>query len=360
VYGNILIMDADSNGIEHFNYGGDMSDPPYYRIGPLEAYNNTCISHLTANTRLVRLTSSTQIANLVNNIWYVPNGTAYVLSYSIGQCTTSHNWFQSGYSLTGAVSDGTDISGTDPGFVNYAGGNYNLAGGSACIAAGGALASEVLPAYNVLEEYVVNQGHGARPYNGQLDIGAYAYNTGTLTVESTSMAAGYEGSLYWQNLAGYGGAAPYTWSIPSGSLPAGLSLDNYAGSISGTPTAGGTSSFTVCVTDSTTPAAVTATQALSIVINVPTPLVITTTSLPDGTSMVGYLQVLTATGGTPPYTWSITGGSLPAGLSLGSSTGTISGTPTATGTSGLAAKATGSQATTAVKALGASPQLGKR
>ena len=63
-----------------------------------------------------------------------------------------------------------------------------------------------------------------------------------------------------------------------------------------------------------------------------TPLTITTTSLPNGTLNVSYSATLAASGGTPPYTWSISSGSLPAGLSLNTSTGGISGTPTTTGT----------------------------
>jgi len=65
---------------------------------------------------------------------------------------------------------------------------------------------------------------------------------------------------------------------------------------------------------------------------------ITTTSLPDGTVSIAYSQTLTATGGTTPYTWIISSGSLPAGLSLNSSTGEISGTPTSTGTSNFTVK----------------------
>ncbi len=61
-----------------------------------------------------------------------------------------------------------------------------------------------------------------------------------------------------------------------------------------------------------------------------TPLAISTTSLPSGQEGVAYSTTLTATGGTTPYTWSLTSGALPAGLSLNASTGVISGTPEAT------------------------------
>jgi hypothetical protein len=64
----------------------------------------------------------------------------------------------------------------------------------------------------------------------------------------------------------------------------------------------------------------------------PPPLVITTSSLPAGTVNQPYSTTLQATGGTPPYTWSVVSGSLPNGLQLNSLTGNISGTPAATGT----------------------------
>ncbi len=63
----------------------------------------------------------------------------------------------------------------------------------------------------------------------------------------------------------------------------------------------------------------------------PSPLVLTTTSLPSGDVGVAYATTLAATGGVEPYNWSITVGSLPAGLTLNTSTGVISGTPTAGG-----------------------------
>ena len=60
----------------------------------------------------------------------------------------------------------------------------------------------------------------------------------------------------------------------------------------------------------------------------PAALTISTSSLPTGQTGVAYSAVLSATGGTPPYTWSLTSGTLPAGLMLNASTGALTGTPT--------------------------------
>jgi hypothetical protein len=101
-------------------------------------------------------------------------------------------------------------------------------------------------------------------------------------------------------------------------------LNQTTGVISGTPIIAGTSSFTVRVADA---AGQSDTQALSILINAPSPPRITTTALPGGTVGRPYNQTLQATGGTGALIWSLAGGSLPAMLSL-SPTGVISGTPT--------------------------------
>jgi hypothetical protein len=145
------------------------------------------------------------------------------------------------------------------------------------------------------------------------------------SITTNSLPSWTVGVAYSQTLAATGGMAPYAWTITSGTLPSGLYL-NSSGVISGTPmTAGGPTSITFQVTDSTSK---TANKSLSITINASTS--IATGSLPNGTVGVAYSQTLSVTGGTSPYTWSITSGSLPAGLSLNSS-GVISGTPTTAG-----------------------------
>ena len=95
-----------------------------------------------------------------------------------------------------------------------------------------------------------------------------AVTTSALSVSTTSLPGGTQSVTYSQTLAATGGTGPYSWSLISGTLPAGLTLTN-GGLISGTPTAIGTNSFTVQVTDSSVPAQ-TATQALSITVVGPT------------------------------------------------------------------------------------------
>jgi len=174
-----------------------------------------------------------------------------------------------------------------------------------------------------------------------------------VAITTASLPAGTLGVAYSQPLAATGGTAPLSWSLSAGTLPAGLSLSS-AGVISGTPTTAGTANFTVKVTDASSPAQ-SATKALSLTVggSVVSPLKITTKSpLPAARVGVAYSKSLVAKGGTPPYSWSVLSGTLPAGLSL-SSAGVISGSPTNAGTSNFTVKVTDTSnpAQTAKRAL---------
>src|SRR5580692_9454894 len=146
-------------------------------------------------------------------------------------------------------------------------------------------------------------------------------------ITTTSLANGFTGVAYSQTLSASGGVAPLTWSVsgpPPMGLPMGLSL-NAGGTIAGTPTATATSTFTVQVQDSTG-----ARDTQSLTINVYPAVAITTSSLPVAVAGVAYSQTLAASGGTPPFQWTLTSGSLPDGLTL-STGGSLSGTPSTAG-----------------------------
>lgn len=168
-----------------------------------------------------------------------------------------------------------------------------------------------------------------------------------LSITTTSLPDGFVGQSYNQAVLATGGSGALTWSIVAGTLPQNLSLNPTTGVIFGTPTARGTSSFTVQVVDT---GGQTDTQALSILINPSSPPTITTTSLPGGTVGLPYSETLQATGGTGTLVWSLSAGSLPANLSV-SSTGTISGTPTTAGTSNFTVKVTDALAQSDTQAL---------
>jgi len=166
----------------------------------------------------------------------------------------------------------------------------------------------------------------------------------TLAITTTALPQGTVGTAYSSTLQSSGGNLPVTWALAAGSatLPTGLSLSS-AGVISGTPTTAGTYPITVQATDAT-PASVT--QVLSINVVALATLAVSTTSIPSGNIGSAYSTTLVATGGAVPYTWSVTNGTLPQGLSL-STTGVLSGTPLAAGSYTFTAQVKDSEATPA-------------
>ncbi len=166
-------------------------------------------------------------------------------------------------------------------------------------------------------------------------------------VSTSSLPNATATTPYSTTLAAIGGSKPFSWKVSKGSLPAGLTLNATSGQISGTPTAPGTSSFTVTVTDAKR---ATASRDLKLVVASP-PAAITTASLPNATAGKPYVATLTGSGSAAPYRWAVTGGTLPAGLTLDPVGATISGVPTGVGTSAFTLELTGADGQKATRAL---------
>lgn len=123
-----------------------------------------------------------------------------------------------------------------------------------------------------------------------------------------------------------GGIGPLRWSIASGSLPGGLSLDGEKGVIKGTPASAGAFSLSVSVTDSDGQA-----TAVNVKLTIARRLAIATARVASATVGRGYSVRLVARGGVAPVSWKLAGGTLPRGLSLDRATGTLRGVPRAAG-----------------------------
>jgi len=171
-----------------------------------------------------------------------------------------------------------------------------------------------------------------------------------------ALGSGNVGANYGQDIAITGGSGGSfflpVFTVVVGLLPPGLFMPQTYGccgdAIGGTPTQAGAFTFTIQVKDG---AGDIARQAFSILIAVPTPLVITfpTSCCPDGAVGTAYLQNFFLSGGVGPYSASISSGQLPPGLSLSSSPPiSITGTPTTAGTFTFTVRltdSTGAQAT---------------
>ena len=153
-------------------------------------------------------------------------------------------------------------------------------------------------------------------------------------------------------LGASGGKPPYSWSVLNGSLSAGCHAWRRRSPLRYT-VATGDSNFTAQVRDANNTVA-----SKSYSVRVVTPLVLSTQTIPPAPFGASYSTSLTATGGTPPYTWSIASGSLPEGLTL-SSAGTLTGSATAAGTFNVTVQVADSATTrqTAQRALSVQVQL---
>ncbi len=188
--------------------------------------------------------------------------------------------------------------------------------------------------YNVVasgRKYLIQQNWiPDSPQGCGLSYSAPALTATTATATATlNQGTAVPGTL--KPVTAIGGTAPYTFAI-SPTLPAGLSFNTATGQITGTATVSQASTVeTVTVTDA---ASATSSSSFNLIVRPPAPTAtkaIATVALLTGRAITPVTPV-TAAGGTTPYTFTITP-ALPAGLSINSSTGQITGTPTANLTS---------------------------
>ncbi len=162
----------------------------------------------------------------------------------------------------------------------------------------------------------------------------------SVDLSPTTLPNGQLTQAYDQTLSGSGGAGPYTFVL-AGALPPPLVLDGGTGSITGTPTSAGIYPFSVVATDSL---GCSGSQDYSLIID-PTgcpSITLTPTILPDGAQGAPYAETVEAGGGAGPYTYALTAGALPDGMTLNTVSGEISGAPMESGAYGFNITATDS------------------
>lgn len=143
-----------------------------------------------------------------------------------------------------------------------------------------------------------------------------------LAIQTAQSLSGQEGAALDFDLEASGGTAPYTWALTEGTLPRGLALED--GTLSGVPLESGSFTFTIQVTD----AGLLVDERDFTLSLTASSLAITSSFFTAPVVGYSYSSTLAATGGSAPYSWAVSGGSLPPGLSLNSTTGAVSGKPT--------------------------------
>ncbi|MFN0086216.1 MAG: SBBP repeat-containing protein, partial [Blastocatellia bacterium] len=147
-----------------------------------------------------------------------------------------------------------------------------------------------------------------------------------IAINPPALPGGSMGSPYLQTLTGANGTGPYSFTIVSGSVPPNLTL-SFLGLLSGTPVQSGTFNFMVLATDVRGCSGL---KSYTLTIGTCPLISVTPETLSNGVAFANYSQQLSASGGASPYAFTVTEGALPSGVTL-SSTGLLSGAPTATG-----------------------------
>ncbi len=196
--------------------------------------------------------------------------------------------------------------------------------------------------HSILPDRLVESGtvcdSWAQESDGAVCNATMTNQTYPVSIIAEPLLPGKQDAAYTDTVYSAGGRPTYKFAVMQGHLPKGLRLDKKTGVISGTPKDAGTSAFTLQVTDA---AGAKSTQSESITIAPDVPVSIETTSLGQARVDASYTKKLKAAGGTEPYTWTISSGSPPEGLTFNPD-GELDGVPTMPGTFTFAVTATDS------------------
>ncbi|MGH7744019.1 MAG: Ig domain-containing protein [Candidatus Dormibacteria bacterium] len=197
---------------------------------------------------------------------------------------------------------------------------------------------------------VYNNGNVFSSYGSTSQVLVFDSSTNRLTnfaigpsllqkLQAVANGAGFVGAPPSFPALLFGGVALYSYIITSGSIPTGLSIDTSTDSLTGNCSTAGTYNYTLQITDSI---GVTSTLAQTIVVypNNPNYEFYRPSAFPPGGNGQGiivnvpYTNTVDLSYGSihsPPYTYTLVSGTLPPGLSLNTTNGTVSGTPTTLG-----------------------------
>jgi hypothetical protein len=242
----------------------------------------------------------------------------------------------------------TTASGSSVTVINNGGSSCNKVfwqvGSSATLGTGTSFTGDILALSSITFTTGANSNGRALARNGAVTLDGNNVNTcgvsvcPIITVNPATLPNGAVGTAYNQTVSASGGTAPYVFSLSSGTLPTGLSLNGATGAITGSPTTAGTFTFTITARDAN---GCTGSRQYEVTIASPgcPAITLTPTTLPPGTTFAPYSQQITASGGTSPYVFSIAAGTLPSGLGLTPS-GLIAGAPQQPGLFNVTIRAT--------------------
>ncbi|WP_421405413.1 putative Ig domain-containing protein [Agrobacterium fabrum] len=266
------------------------------------------------------------------------------VSTPVGQASQSGGFTSSSWSSapivtgispdSGTASGGTSVTISGMGFSTATGVNFGGVSATSFTVVSDGQIDAVTPAHALgLVGVEVTSAGGDSELT---DSFTYLAPTITLIPSAGALPSAQAGAAYSQSVTASGGTASYAYSLTNGALPSGVTI-SAGGGISGTPVEVGAFSFTITATDANGHLG---TAAYTLNVSAPS-IIVSPSTLPAGILNNAYSQTVVATGGTAAYTYGVTAGALPSGLTL-STAGVLSGTPTAIGSFNFTITATDS------------------